>query len=69
MEFPQQAYINKLQFPSSGDPHRSGLKAASLVSPALAGRFTEPPGSLKEPTSLGATKIRFHTACPIPIVI
>ena len=37
-----------------------GIKPASLVSPALAGRFftTEPPGKLKKATRIGQKKAR-----------
>ena len=39
LEFPRQDYYNGLPFPSLGDFTDSGIKPASLVSPALAGGF------------------------------
>ena len=46
MEFSRQEYWNELPFPTPGQFPDPGLKPASLVSPALAGRFfiTVPPG-------------------------
>ena len=46
MEFSRQEYWSGLPFPSSGDLPDLGIEPASLVSPALAGRFftTVPPG-------------------------
>ena len=37
--FPRQEYWSGLPFPSPGDLPNSGIKPASLVSPALAGGF------------------------------
>ena len=39
MEFSRQEYWNGLPFPSPGDLPDAGIEPASLVSPALAGRF------------------------------
>ena len=46
MEFPRQAYWSGLPFPPQGDLPGQGVKTASPMSPAMAGRFftTEPPG-------------------------
>ena len=46
MGFSRQEYWSGLPFPAPEDLHNPGIKPASLVSPALAGRFftTEPPG-------------------------
>ena len=46
-EFPKQEYWSALPFPSPGDLPKPGFKAASPVSPALAGRLfiTAPPVS------------------------
>ena len=46
MEFPRQEYWNGLLFPTPGDLPDPGIETASLVSPALVGRFftTVPPG-------------------------
>ena len=46
MEFPRQEYWNGLPFPTPGDLPDPGIETASLVSPALVGRFftTVPPG-------------------------
>jgi len=46
MRFSRQEHWSGLPFPSPGDLPDSGIKPASLTSPALAGRFitTEPPG-------------------------
>ena len=46
MEFSRQEYWSGLPFPPPGDVPTPGIKPASLVSPALAGRFftTVPPG-------------------------
>ena len=45
--FSRQKYWSRLPFPPPGDLPDPGIKPASLVSPALAGRFftTEPPGN------------------------
>ena len=39
MGFPRQEHWSGLPFPSPGDPPTLGIKPASLISPALAGRF------------------------------
>ena len=39
MGFPRQEYWSGLPFPPPGDLPNPGTKLASLVSPALAGRF------------------------------
>jgi len=39
MEFSRQEYWSGLTFPSPGDLLDSGIEPASLMSPALAGRF------------------------------
>ena len=39
MEFSKEKYWNELPFPSSGDLPDPGMEPASLVSPALTGRF------------------------------
>ena len=39
MGFSRQEYWSELPFPSLGDLPNSGIKPASLVAPALAGRF------------------------------
>ena len=46
MEFSRQEYWNEVPFPTEGDLPNPGIKPASLVSPALAGKFftTLPPG-------------------------
>ena len=46
MGFSRQKYWSRLPFPPPGVLPDPGIEAASLVSPALAGRFftTEPPG-------------------------
>ena len=46
MEFSRQEYWSRLPFPIAGDLPNPGIEAASLASPALAGRFltTVPPG-------------------------
>ena len=46
MEFSRQEYWSRLPFPSPVDLPDPGIESASLVSPALAGRFftTMPPG-------------------------
>ena len=46
MEFPRQEYWSGFPFPPQGDLPGQGIKPASPMSPALAGRFftTEPPG-------------------------
>jgi len=48
MEFPRQEYWSGLPFPSPGDLPYPGIKPASLMSLALAGRFftAEPPEKL-----------------------
>ena len=48
MEFFKKEYWNRLPFSTSGDLLNPGIKPASLVSPALAGRLftTEPPTCL-----------------------
>ena len=48
MGFSRQEYWSGLPFPSPGDIPDPGIKLASLMSPALAGRFfiTEPPKKL-----------------------
>ena len=45
--FSRQKYWSRLPFPPPGDLPDPGIEPASLVSPALAGRFftTEPPGN------------------------
>ena len=45
MEIPRQEFWSGLPFPSPGDLPHPGIKLASLLSPALAGRFftTAPP--------------------------
>ena len=50
MGFLRQEYWSRLSFPSPGDLPEPGIKPASLVSPALAGRFLTavPPGELAE---------------------
>ena len=50
IEFPRQEYWSRLPFPTPGDLPHAGIKLASLVSPALAGRFftAEPPGKILE---------------------
>ena len=49
MEFPRQEYWRRLPFPSPGDLPNLGTEAASLVSPALAGKvFTFAP--LRKPS-------------------
>ena len=47
--FSRQEYWSGLPCPPPGDLPEPGIKPASLVSPALAGRFftTEPPGKLQ----------------------
>ena len=47
MGFPRQEYWSGLPFPTSGDLPNPGIEPMSLVSPALAGRFSTiaPPGS------------------------
>ena len=49
MGFPRQEYWNGLPFPSPGDLPEPGIKPASPVSLALAGRFfiDVPPGIFK----------------------
>ena len=42
MELHRQKYWSGLPFPTPGDLPNSGIKAISLVSPALAGRFFTP---------------------------
>ena len=46
MEFSRQEYWSRLPFPTPENLPKRGIKLASRVSPALAGRFftTEPPG-------------------------
>ena len=46
VEFSRQEYWSGLPFPPPGDLPNPGIKAASLVSPALAGGFftAAPPG-------------------------
>ena len=46
VEFPRKEYWSGLLFPPPGDLSGPGIEAASLTSPALAGRFfaTVPPG-------------------------
>ena len=39
MRFSRQEYWKRLSFPPSGDLPNPGIKPASLMSPALAGRF------------------------------
>ena len=39
MGFPRQNYWSGLPFPPTGDPPNPGIKPASLMFPALAGRF------------------------------
>ena len=48
MGFPKQEYGSGLPFPTPGDLPDPGIKLASLVSPALAGKFftTVPPSYL-----------------------
>ena len=49
MGFSRQECWSRLPFPSSGDPPDPGMEPASLISPALAGRFfTTGPGVLKD---------------------
>ena len=47
MRFSRQEYWRGLPFPSSGDLPNPRIKSATLMSPALAGRFStaEPPGT------------------------
>ena len=40
MEFSRQEYMSGLPFPTSGDLPDPEIETASLVSPALAGRFS-----------------------------
>ena len=40
MEFSRQEYWSGLSFPTSWDLFNPGMRPASLVSPALTGRFT-----------------------------
>ena len=56
MEFSRQEYWSVLPFPPLGDLPDTGIKPASLVSPALAGRFftTLPPG---RPSSVPARHV------------
>ena len=53
MEFSRQEYWSGLPFPIPGDLPEPGIEHASLVSPALAGRFftTAPPGKAPEKLS------------------
>jgi len=46
MQFSRQEYWSGVPFPTPGDLSHSGIELASLISPALAGRFftTVPPG-------------------------
>ena len=55
MEFSSQEYWSRLPFPPSGDLLDPGTEPASLMPPALTGRFftTEPPG-----------KPKYHDRCP-----
>ena len=39
MGFPRQEYWSELLFPPPGDPPNPGIEPASLMSPALIGRF------------------------------
>ena len=59
MEFSRQEYWSGLPFPTSGDLPDPGIKAASLVYPALAGGFftTEPPGKPHMIMEAGKSKI------------
>ena len=45
-DFPARILWSRLPFPNPGDLPNPGIEPASLMSPALAGRFftTEPPG-------------------------
>ena len=54
MGFSRQEYWSGLLFPSPGDPPNPGLKATSLVSPALAGGLftTQPPRSTNTTTCI-----------------
>ena len=55
MESSRQEYWSGLPFPTLGDLSDSGIEPASLMSPALAGRFftTEPYGKLYRKNTLG----------------
>ena len=59
MGFPRQEYWSGLPFPSPGDLPNPRIEPASLVSPALAGRFftTVPPGLPKKIYTLGYNSI------------
>ena len=39
MQFSRQEYWSELPFPTPGELHKPGIKSASLMSPALAGKF------------------------------
>ena len=60
IEFPRQEHWSGLTFPSPRDLHDAGVKPASLVSPAVAGRFFTP-GTTWEAHVL-QPKMPHHTA-------
>ena len=58
---PRQGYWSGLPFPTSGDLPNPGIEPASLVSPALAGRFfTTAPPRKPQGEPIG------HTVCKLP---
>ena len=73
MGFPRQEYWKGLPFPPPGGLPNPGIKPASLVSPALAGRFftTVPQGSLRQAYDLSKhivhLKSMHFTACKFSV--
>ena len=67
IEFSRQEYCNGLPFPLPGDLSDPGIKPASPMSPALAGRFftTEPPGKPISNRYLLTDCPLFHTHTPM----
>ena len=53
MGFCRQEYWSGLSFPPPGDPPGSGIKPASLMSPALAGRFLTASATWEAPDAMG----------------
>ena len=74
MEFSRQEYWSRLPYPSPGNLPDPGIKAMSLVSPALVGEFlaTVPPGRKQSETrqdSVSAPSIPENTLIIANVVI
>ena len=59
MGFSRQEYWSGLLFPTPGDLPKLGIKPASLISPALAGRFFTSAPTRKSNSSSGTVSLKF----------